>query len=91
MSVQKEALSGSRLKHLPPTLLKQLDELLNDCEGPARLADLLEGVIHQAVVMGGAYTGLTSEECDSLYFPWRLMKALREAAAQAATVEPEMN
>ena len=90
MTVAKEkALSGSRLKHLPPTLLKQLDGLLNDCDGPERLADDLLEMFE--LIMLHNDDMLTVKDRSHFHWPWRLMKALREAAAKVEEVEPAMN
>ena len=80
---------GSRLKHLPPTLLQPLDRLLSECEGPERLADDLLEMFE--LILLHTEDMLTAEDRGHLYFPWQLMKAFREAAAQASTVEHEMN
>lgn len=60
---------------------KRIREIIKDCDGPERLAEDLEELIHLTVVKGGAEgDGLNSEDCNTLYWPWELMRALRMRA-----------
>lgn len=59
-------------------IMARIQEIIKDCEGPRRLADELEKLINLAVVRGGAEgDGLSARDCDNLYWPWELMRALR--------------
>lgn len=77
-SQKKEEEVTCAYPHIPAALLPKLNRLLDHAQGPKRLADDLLAIFELVVLHNDDV--LTNEDRGKMYFPWQLMKELREVA-----------